>query len=63
MAELHVQRKRNNYIWVWVFLILVLIGVVVYFYMQGNNRKEQLNSGRTRTGMIYPSPGKTYILS
>jgi hypothetical protein len=63
MAELHVQRKRNNYIWVWVFLILVLIGVVVYFYMQSNSGKEQLNSGRTRTGMIYTSPGKTYLLS
>jgi hypothetical protein len=37
-----------------------LIGVVVYFYMQSSNGREQLNSGRTGTGMIYTSPGETY---
>jgi TM2 domain-containing membrane protein YozV len=62
MAELHVQRKRNNYIWVWVFLILILIGVVIYFYLQSNNGKNQLAPDKPRTGMLKHSPGEKYLL-
>jgi TM2 domain-containing membrane protein YozV len=62
MAELHVQRKRNNYLWVWVFLILISIGVVIYFYMQNNNGKNQLAPDKPRTGMLIPSSGEKYLL-
>jgi hypothetical protein len=62
MAELHVQRKRNNYIWVWVFLILILLGLVIYFYMQNNNGRNQLTPGKPRTGMQKPLSGEKYLL-
>ncbi|MEO8861368.1 MAG: hypothetical protein ABI358_08085 [Ginsengibacter sp.] len=32
MAELHVQRKRNNYVWVWIVLIIVIIAAAFYYY-------------------------------
>ena len=34
MAELHVQRKRSNYIWLWLLIIIVVAAAGIYYYMQ-----------------------------
>jgi len=46
MAELHVQKKRNSYVWLWVLLIVLLIAGGVYYYMHTRNPRE------------YPLPSK-----
>jgi hypothetical protein len=37
MAELHVQRKRNSFLWLWLFLIVLLIAGGIYYYMHNKN--------------------------
>ena len=31
MAQLHVQKKRNQLWWLWLLIILIVIGVVYYY--------------------------------
>lgn len=52
MAELHVQRKRNTYIWLWIIIVLIIL-VGIYYYLHTRNSKD------------YPLPGKTtgYIMT
>jgi hypothetical protein len=33
MAELHVQRKRSNYIWLWLLIIIIVAAAGIYYYM------------------------------
>jgi cell division protein FtsL len=33
MAELHVQRKRSNYIWLWLLIIIIVAAAGVYYYI------------------------------
>ncbi len=33
MAQLNVQRKRNNYRWLWIVLILIIVASAVYYYI------------------------------
>ncbi len=32
MAELHVQRKRSNYIWLWLLIIIIVAAAGIYYY-------------------------------
>jgi hypothetical protein len=47
MAELHVQRKRNSFLWLWLLLIIVLIAGGIYYYMHDKNPE------------VYPLPTKS----
>jgi hypothetical protein len=47
MAELHVQRKRNSFLWLWIFLLLVAIAAGVYLFLHYKDPK------------AYPVPGKS----
>lgn len=33
MAELHVQRKRNNYWQVWLLIVIIVIATAIYWYI------------------------------
>lgn len=39
MAELHVQKKRNSYIWFWVVLITLVVLSGMYYYLHYYNPK------------------------
>jgi outer membrane protein OmpA-like peptidoglycan-associated protein len=43
MAELHVQRKRNNYWWLWILLILI-IAAAIWLYMNYNHKNGNLGN-------------------
>lgn len=32
MAELHVQRKKNNNAWIWILLLIIVIAAAAYYY-------------------------------
>jgi hypothetical protein len=36
MAQLHVQKKRNQLWWLWLIIILLAIAVIYYFLVQNN---------------------------
>jgi hypothetical protein len=40
MAELHVQRKRNNLTWLWALVAVIVIAVGVYLYLHYKNPKQ-----------------------
>ena len=45
MAELHVQRKRNNYGWLWLLLAILIIGGALFYYF--NYYKKDNSTGFT----------------
>ncbi len=45
MAELHVQRKRNNYGWLWLMLAILIIGGALFYYF--NYYKKDNSTGFT----------------
>ena len=40
MTELHVQRKKNGYLWLWFLIILIAAGAGIYLYLHYKNPKE-----------------------
>jgi hypothetical protein len=52
MANLHVQRKRKNYLWVWLLIILI-IAAAVYYYI--NYYSKGIKPGTATTSRIAPS--------
>jgi hypothetical protein len=36
MAQLHVQKKRNQLWWLWLIIILIIIAVAYYFLVMNN---------------------------
>ena len=36
MAQLHVQKKRNQLWWLWIIIIIVALAVVYYLLVQNN---------------------------
>jgi hypothetical protein len=50
MAELHVQRKRNSFLWLWILLILIAIAAGVYLYMHNKDPR------------TFPLPGKSALI-
>jgi hypothetical protein len=40
MAELHVQRKRNNLSWLWALIAIIVIGVGIYLYLHYKNPRQ-----------------------
>ncbi len=36
MAQLHVQKKRNQLWWLWILLILIIAAVVYYLLVRNN---------------------------
>ncbi len=58
MAELHVQRKRNNYRWLWLILLLILIAAGVFYYLNYYQKNDNTVSNLVKiTGN--DSPGNT----
>jgi len=60
MAELHVQRKRNNFLWLWLIIVALIIAAVAYWYLnyyQQNgvttttNSADTLNSEQRKTSI------------
>jgi heme/copper-type cytochrome/quinol oxidase subunit 2 len=48
MAELHVQRKRNNYLWLWVIVILIVLFIAgLFIYNRYNHRDQVINTKQT----------------
>ncbi len=45
MAQLNVQRKRNNYRWLWLVLILIIVAAGIYYYV--NYYKKNANVAST----------------
>ena len=37
MAQLHVQKKRNQLWWLWLIIILIVIAAVYYYLVINNN--------------------------
>jgi heme/copper-type cytochrome/quinol oxidase subunit 2 len=45
MAELHVQRKRNSYLWLWVIIILIVLFIAgLFIYNHYNHQDEVINA-------------------
>ena len=40
MAELHVQRKRNSYMWLWLIIILIILFLAGLFIYDRYNHQE-----------------------
>jgi hypothetical protein len=51
MAELHVQRKRNSYIWLWLLVIIIVAAAGAYYYMH-YYRKDNLVVNTKPTGSL-----------
>jgi hypothetical protein len=51
MTELHVQRKRNSFLWLWALLILLVIGAGIYLYLHYKNPKEYPVSLKSTSSM------------
>jgi heme/copper-type cytochrome/quinol oxidase subunit 2 len=48
MAELHVQRKRNSFLWLWmIIIVIVLILAGLFIYDRYNHRNSVLNAKPT----------------
>ncbi len=43
MAEIHIQRKRNNLWWLWLLIILIVLAVVYYLYINNYFDKGNLS--------------------
>ncbi len=46
MAELHVQRKRNNYLWFWLLLLVLVAAAATYFYTHSYQKTSNINSAK-----------------
>ncbi len=44
MAELHVQRKRNNYLWFWLLLLVLIAAAATYFYTHYYQKTNTINT-------------------
>jgi polyferredoxin len=48
MAELHVQRKRNSYLWLWVIIILLILFIAgLFIYNRYNHPEQVVNTKQT----------------
>ena len=52
MAELHVQRKRGNYLWSWLLLVILLIAGAVYFYINYGQKKNQVTTTKPTSALV-----------
>jgi bacteriorhodopsin len=55
MAELHVQRKRSHYLWFWVLLVIALIAAAVIFYVNYDQKKNQVTTTKASSVMVVDS--------
>jgi hypothetical protein len=62
MAELHVQRKRNRYLWVWFVLAVIIIAGALYYYINYYQKKNQISTTKTGTSMIAGKPVNSDLL-
>jgi cytoskeletal protein RodZ len=42
MAELHVQRKRNSFLWLWLILIVIILFIAGLFIYQRYNHGDEI---------------------
>lgn len=52
MAELHVQRKRNNYWWLWLLILIIAIAAAVYWYMNYYQGDTKAGPGITNAARV-----------
>ncbi len=52
MAQLHVQKKRNQLWWLWILLILIIIGVVYYLLVRNNIVPDSLGLKKYDTSFV-----------
>jgi hypothetical protein len=62
MAELHVQRKRNRYLWLWFILAIIIIAGALYYYINYYQKKNQIGTAKTGAAMIKNFPGNSDFL-
>jgi hypothetical protein len=61
MAQLHVQKKRNQLWWLWILLILIIIGVVYYLLVRNNIVPDSLGLKKYDTTFIAVDNSSTII--
>ncbi len=59
MAELHVQRKRNSYLWFWLLLVVLLMAAAAYFYVNYDQKKNQVTTIKTTSALAVDFSGST----
>ncbi len=52
MAQLHVQKKRNQLWWLWILLILIIAAVVYYLLVRNNVVPDSLGLKQYNTTFI-----------
>ena len=53
MAQLHVQKKRNQSWWLWLIILLVIIAIVYYVLVINNIVPDSLGIGRTAMSVTH----------
>jgi hypothetical protein len=61
MAELHVQRKRNHYLWLWFVLAVIIIAGALYYYINYYQKKNQMSATKASTALVSGS-ANSYLL-
>ena len=61
MAQLHVQKKRNQLWWLWILLILIIIAVVYYLLVRNNVVPDSLGLKKYDTSFITVGDNSTII--
>jgi hypothetical protein len=62
MAELHVQRKKNNGLWLWFIVAVIIIVGALYYYINYYQKKNQINTSKNGTSMITDKLSNTDLL-
>ena len=61
MAQLHVQKKRNQLWWLWILLILIIAAVVYYLLVRNNVVPDSLGLKQIDTSFIKTDSGSTIV--
>ena len=60
MAQLHVQKKRNQLWWLWVIIILIAIAVTYYLLVQNNTLPDTFGLKNVTASISHS--GKDYFI-
>jgi len=52
MAQLHVQKKRNQLWWLWILLVLIIAAVVYYLLVRNGVVPDSFGLNKTDTTFI-----------